>query len=89
MNDRTYSIGDTAEMTGVSKRMLRAWEGKHIPYPERIASGQRSQRRYTEAQIRLIRKIKEYQSQGYTLKTASEKATADISTKGGVMDAEK
>ena len=87
MNEKTYSIGDTAEMTGVSKRMLRAWEGKHIPYPDRIESGQRSQRRYTEAHIRLIRRIKEYQSQGYTLKTASEKAIADISTEGGGMDA--
>lgn len=84
MNKKTYSIGDTAELTGVSHRMLRAWEGKHIPYPDRIEVGERSHRRYTEAQVNLIRKIKKYQEQGYTLKTASEKAHADLGMKGVV-----
>jgi DNA-binding transcriptional MerR regulator len=34
IKERTFSIGDTEKLTGVSKRMLRAWEGKHIPVPE-------------------------------------------------------
>jgi len=29
---KTYSIGDAEKMTGVSQRVLRAWEGKHIPF---------------------------------------------------------
>ena len=36
--EETYSIGDVAEMTGVSQRKLRNWEGKCIPEPETMVS---------------------------------------------------
>ena len=71
---KDYGIGDTAEMTGVSQKQLRSWEGKHIPQPERVVCGERAYRRYTEDQIKLIRKIKQYRDQGFTLKSASEMA---------------
>jgi DNA-binding transcriptional MerR regulator len=41
-SEKTYSIGDAEKMTGISQRMLRAWEGKHIPFPERIVCGDRA-----------------------------------------------
>lgn len=84
---KTYSIGDTEKITGVSQRMLRAWEGNHIPLPERVVCGERAYRRYSETEVKLIKRIKEYQDQGFTLKMASKKAHADLGMKGGGSDA--
>ena len=81
--DKTYSIGDASRITGVSQRKLRSWEGKHIPKPERIVCGERAYRRYTQAQINLISKIKEYQDQGFTLSAAAKKANDGLVKKGG------
>jgi len=83
MAPKTYSIGDASEMTGVSQKKLRGWEGKHIPDPERIVCGDRAYRRYTQNQVDLITRIKEYQDQGFTLSAASEKACLEILTIGG------
>ncbi|MDA9761926.1 helix-turn-helix domain-containing protein [Desulfobacterales bacterium] len=63
---KTYSIGDAEKMTGVSQRVLRAWEGKHIPFPERIVCGDRAYRRYSQSEIRLFSKVKFYRDEGYT-----------------------
>ena len=81
--EETYSIGDASRITGVSQRMLRAWEGKYITKPERIVCGDRSYRRYTQAQINLIVKIKEYRDEGFTLQAAVKKAGVEKSIKGG------
>jgi DNA-binding transcriptional MerR regulator len=86
-NQQNFSIGDTETLTGVSQRMLRAWEGRHIPLPDRIVCGERAYRRYTQADVKLIKRIKEYQDQGFTLKMASKKAHDDFGMKGGVADA--
>jgi DNA-binding transcriptional MerR regulator len=86
MKDRyetTFSIGDTSRMTGVSQRKLRSWEGKYIPEPERLVCGERAYRRYTQAEIDLIRSIREYQDQGFTLSVAAKKANDDLARKGG------
>jgi len=76
--DKTYSIGDASKITGVSQRKLRSWEGKYIPEPERLVCGDRAYRRYTQTQINLITRIKEYQDQGFTLSAAAKKATGDL-----------
>ena len=81
--DKTYSIGDTSRITGVSQRRLRSLEGKYIPEPERIVCGERAYRRYTQAQINLITRIKKYQDQGFTLKAAAQKAKDDLAGKEG------
>ena len=78
LKDKTYSIGDTSRITDVSQRKLRSWEGKHIPRPERIVCGERAYRRYTQAQINLITRIKEYQDQGFLLSAAAKKAMDDM-----------
>ena len=85
--EKTFSIGDASRMTGVSQRKLRAWEGKYIPKPERLVCGERAYRRYTQAQINLITRIKEYQDQGFTLPAAAKKATNDLARKGGKNNA--
>jgi len=79
--ETTYSIGDASRITGVSQRKLRSWEGKHIRKPDRIICGDRAYRRYTQTQINLIARIKEYQDQGFTLKAAAKKAADGL--KGG------
>ena len=81
--DKTCSIGDASRITGVSQRKLRSWEGKHIPKPERIVCGERAYRRYTQAQINLIARIKEYQDQGFTLSAAAKKANNGMGKEGG------
>ncbi len=78
---RTYGIGDASRITGVSQKQLRSWEGRFIPVPQKIISGNYGYRRYTESDIALIRKIKQFQNEGFTLKAAAEKAAA-ANTKG-------
>ncbi|MBW2326171.1 MAG: MerR family transcriptional regulator [Deltaproteobacteria bacterium] len=77
--EKTFSIGDASRITGVSQRKLRSWEGKHIPKPDRSVCGDRAYRRYTQTQINLIARIKEYQDQGFTLSASAKKATGDFS----------
>jgi DNA-binding transcriptional MerR regulator len=73
----TYSIGDTALMTGVSQKQIRNWEAKgYIPEAHRVVSGVRAYRRFTLDQVETIRKIKGYLDEGFTLQAAAEKATA-------------
>ena len=85
--EKTYSIGDASRMTGVSQRKLRSWEGKYIPEPERLVCGERAYRRYTQAEINLIRSIREYQDQGFTLSVAAKKANNGLVRKGGMNNA--
>jgi len=83
MTPKTYSIGDASKITGVSQKKLRSWEGKNIPEPERIVCGDRAYRRYTQEQIDLITRIKEYQDAGFTLSAAAQKASEEIYKTGG------
>ncbi len=87
LNQQTFSIGDAEKLTGVSQRMLRSWEGRHIHLPERIVCGERAYRRYSQQDVKLIKRIKEYQDQGFILKTASRRAHEDLGMKGVVADA--
>lgn len=57
-NQQTFSIGGAEKLTGVSQRMLRAWEGRHIPLPDRIVCGERAYRRYSEMDIKLGNGVK-------------------------------
>ena len=81
--EKDYSIGDASKISGVSQRKLRSWEGKYIQKPDRIVCGERAYRRYTQTQIDLIKRIKSYQDQGFTLSAAAEKARSDLAGKGG------
>ena len=77
MTDRkiTYSIGDTAKMTGVSQKQIRNWEARgYIEEAERNVCGERAYRRFTPDQVKVIREIKEYLDKGFTLAYASRLA---------------
>jgi DNA-binding transcriptional MerR regulator len=81
MQQKTYSIGETARICGVTEKQIRHWEEKkHIPSPQRVICGQRSYRQFTEVDFNLISKIRVYLDEGYTLSTAAKKAAEEIST---------
>ena len=72
---QTFSIGETAKMTGVSEKQLRNWErSKYIPELDRITYGDVAYRRFYTEQVRLIKEIKKYLDDGYTLSAATKKA---------------
>lgn len=76
MKHPTYSIGDTAKLTGASQKQIRNWEARgYIPTAERVVSGDRAYRRFTLNQVELISKIKTFLDEGYNLSAAAEKAT--------------
>ena len=73
-NKNTFSIGDAAEMAGVTQRQIRDWEARgYISKAQRLICGDRAYRRFTKEQIEIIKKIKEYQDQGFTLQAAARK----------------
>jgi len=72
---KTFSIGDTAKMTGATQKQIRNWEANgYIPIAERVVSGVRAYRRFNIEQVETIRKIKEYLYEGFTLSSAVNKA---------------
>jgi DNA-binding transcriptional MerR regulator len=77
MKHPTYSIGDVASMTGVTRKQIRNWEFRgYIPKADRVVSGNHAYRRFTGEQIELISNIKALLDEGYTLPAAAEKASS-------------
>lgn len=80
------SIKEVVRLTGVSEGTLRMWERRHgAPSPERLASGHR---RYTEADVELVRRIAAARAAGLALPAAVERARApDAATGRGSLHA--
>ena len=85
----TFSIGDTAKMTGATQKQIRNWEANgYIPIADRVVCGKRAYRRFTLKEVETIRKIKDYLNEGFTLSAAAQKATGvTTSNKGGQHNA--
>ena len=80
----TYSISEVENLSGreISQKQIRYWENKgYIPKAERNICGDIAYRRFTESQVELIREIKGYLDQGYTLARA-----ADLALNGKRLD---
>ena len=78
MQQKTYSIGEAARICGVTEKQIRHWEERElIPAPQRVICGKRSYRQFTEEGFKLIRRIREYLDEGYTLPVAANKAAAE------------
>ena len=70
-----FSIGNTSRMTGVTQKQIRHWEARgYIPAAMRVVCGERAYRYFNSEQVEIIRSIKGYLDQGYTLKYASKMA---------------
>ncbi len=68
------SIGDLAELTGVSAATLRVWESRHgFPVPHRRESGHR---RYDDEHVAVIRDVVRRRDDGVRLDVAIEQAVA-------------
>ena len=76
--DTTYSIGAVAKTVGIPKHKLRNWCDRYLTDIQKIEIGNTQHRRFTEADIVLIKKIKEYRRKGFMLKVAVENARQDI-----------
>ena len=76
--NKSYSIGEAARICGVTEKQIRHWEERRfIPAPQRVICGKRAYRHFTEDGLRLIRRIKGYLDEGFTLSVAAKKAGAD------------
>ena len=75
-NDKPVSIGTAAELTNTTVKMLRYWEEKGYISPERVYSGSRGYRYYSQDDVQKITRIKQYIDQGYTLQAAAHMADA-------------
>ena len=74
-----FSIGSTSRMTCVTQKQIRHWEARgYIPEATRVVCGERAYRYFSEEQIEIIRKVKSYLDQGYTLTHASKMARNKI-----------
>ena len=72
---KTFSIGDTAKLCGVSQKQLRNWEARgYIPAATRVVCGERAYRHFTEKQVSQIKAIKKLMDEGYALPHASRLA---------------
>jgi DNA-binding transcriptional MerR regulator len=80
---KTFSIGDTAKITGITAKQLRYWEKtKILNNVQRVICGERSYRYYSYEQIKLIKRIKERLAMGFTL-NASARLAKESAGKGG------
>jgi len=74
LSNSGLTIGELAERAGVSVATLRAWETRHgFPAPQRLDSGHR---RYREADVDLVRSVRERRDAGVRLDVAIERALA-------------
>lgn len=79
-NEKTYSISEVVQKTGVSKGRIREWlEKGHLPDAYKISVCSRLHRRFTDRDIEVISRINEYQGQGYILSAAAELVKKELS----------
>ena len=77
----TYSTGEVSALSGASQKQIRYWQSRGYVKPEKVVCGYIAYRRFTKNQIEIIRAIKEFLDQGYTLARAAELA---MSGKGSI-----
>jgi len=77
--DRTYSIGRVANMVRVPKFKLRQWCDRYLPEIQKIKVGELMvQRRFTDRDVELIKRILAYRNRGFTLEAAIRQARQDL-----------
>ena len=76
---KAYSMSETEQLTGASQKQLRYWESRgYIPQTDRVVCGDISYRYFTQEHIRIIREIKIFMDQGFTLVHASRLALSRL-----------
>lgn len=67
-------IGEAAKQTDTTVKQLRYWQEKGLIVPEISRCGMREYRYYHTDQIALIKRIKSFMDEGFTLMVAAQKA---------------
>ena len=68
--DGRYYIHQVADVTGLSKQVIRKWEERYdLVHPERLENGYRI---YSEKDVNTLMKVKELSEKGYSIKQAVE-----------------
>ena len=67
-------IGEAAKQTDTSVKQLRYWQEKGLIIPTISKCGMREYRYYSTDQIALIKRIKSFMEEGFTLMVAAQKA---------------
>lgn len=79
MNSPAYSIQQVADMTGLSKQVIRKWEDRyHIIQPQRLDNGYRI---YSEDEVNLLKQLASFTNSGMTIKQAIDTYVAQNSSK--------
>ena len=72
--DMSYSIGAVAKIVGIPKYKLRSWCDRYLTHIQKIEIGNTQHRRFTEADVKIIKQIDQLMKGGHTLKSAAEKS---------------
>ena len=74
-----YGVSEAARLCGVQAKQILYWERRgYIPEAARIKFGLTEHRRFSEEDLTLIRTIKEYMEEGFTLQAAARKTKEEI-----------
>ena len=78
MKDKTFTIGQIVQLTGVTPKQLRFWEQEdYLQGVEYISYGGIHHRRYSAETLEQIQLIKRFLDKGFTLQAASQRAQAN------------
>ena len=72
--DITFSIGAVAKIVGIPKYKLRNWCDRYLTHIQKIEIGNTQHRRFTEEDVKIIKRIDQLMKGGHTLKSAAEKS---------------
>lgn len=71
MSEKTYSIQQIADLTGLSKQLIRKWEDRYqIIQPRRLANGYRV---YTDTELQVLTALSKLTNSGLTVSQAIER----------------
>ena len=74
----TYSTIETAALTGATIKQIYYREKLGYLNPDKVVCGKIAYKRFTPSQVEIIKEIKGYLDQGYTLVKAAELALNGI-----------
>ncbi len=76
-NTYWFSSSEVTRKLEISLRQLYYWELKGIVKPKTITMGSREFKRYSARDFEILKQIKEYLDQGYTLNSSVQRVKAE------------
>jgi DNA-binding transcriptional MerR regulator len=76
-NTYWFSSSQVTRKLDISLRQLYYWELKGIVKPKMITMGSREFKRYSVSDFEVLKRIKDYLDQGYTLNSAFQRAKTE------------